>query len=70
MFIFYGIENPYGDLFSCDNYEWIEPIVYKKTPYDVMRDIAEDVEFEEIEIAHEDRKIEAVIETPYGFYVS
>lgn len=57
--IFYSFVNPLEDWLSS---EWFESISIEKTKYDFMREIAEDIEFEEIETVHEDRKIETTVQ--------
>lgn len=56
--VFFGTENPFGDIIGDCIKDCIVNIQGGKSPnlYDQMREIAEDVEFEEIETTDEGRK--------------
>lgn len=59
--IFFGIENPFGDIF-----DFVSDIVKPKYRYHekvkYMNEIAEDVEFEEIQTVHENRETETTLQ--------
>lgn len=64
MRVFFGIENLFGDIMG----DYIGDCVVNiqvdkpKTVYDQMREVAEDIEFEEIETIHENRETETTIQ--------
>lgn len=62
--VFFGIENPFGDIIGDCIKDCIVNIQVDKpkTVYDQMREIAEDVEFEEIKTVHENRETKTAIQ--------
>lgn len=62
--VFFGIENPFGDIIEDCIKDCIVNIQVDKpkTVYDQMREVAEDIEFEEIQTVHENRETETTLQ--------
>lgn len=59
--IFFGIENPFGDIFNFVS-DIVTPKYRRHKIIKYMKEIAEDVEFEEIETVYENRETKITLQ--------